>query len=321
MENYRPPFTVTDKTINLVAQISELIGRIHVAERMDSNPRLRRENRIRTIHSSLAIENNTLSLEQVTAIVGGKIVLGLPSEIQEVKNAFEAYEHILEFNPFNIGDLLKAHGLMMQTLVVESGKFRSGNVGVFEGDRLLHMAPPASMVLEQVESLLKWVESSDMNMLVKSCVFHYEFEFIHPFADGNGRMGRMWQTLLLSKYKPLFVYLPIETLIKERQSEYYACLRQADAKADSGVFVEFLLQVIFDALQEASDDALPEKIERLMSVISYEPKSAKELMRLLGVTRGQTFRDGYLKPAIEKGLVSMTEPDSPNSRNQKYYKK
>lgn len=319
--DYKPPFTVTDKAIDLVAKISELIGKIHVTERMDSNPHLRRKNRIRTIHSSLAIENNTLSIEQVTAIVNGKRVLGLPTEIQEVKNAFLAYEHIPDLDPFQVDDLLKAHGLMMTTLVAQAGQFRTGNVGVFAGDRLIHMAPPAQMVRQQIEDLLAWTRESSVHMLIKSCVFHYEFEYIHPFQDGNGRMGRLWQTLLLSTYKPLFVYLPIETLIKERQQEYYDCLAKADSIADAGVFVDFLLQVIYDALNElGEEETLPEKLKKLMQVISYEPKSAKELMALLGLTRGQTLRDGYLKPAMEKGLIAMTEPEHPNSKNQKYYK-
>ncbi len=320
--DYKPPFTITDKTVNLIAEISELIGKIHISERMDANPHLRRKNRIRTIHSSLAIENNTLCIEQVTAIISGKRVLGLPTEIQEVKNAFAAYENILEYNPYDIIDLLKAHELMMSGLVPQAGQFRTGSVGVFAGDKLIHMAPPANMIRGQVEDLLAWVRESSVHMLIKSCVFHYEFEYIHPFADGNGRMGRLWQTLLLSTYKPLFIYLPIETLIKERQQEYYNCLQKADRAADSGIFVEFLMQVIFDALNEVGvEETLPENVKKLMQVISYEPKSAKELMAELGLTRGQTLRESYLKPAMEKGLVAMTEPEKPNSRNQKYYKK
>lgn len=322
MDRYEPPFKVTGKIISLVAEISEMIGRIHVTEKMDANPHLRRQNRIRTIHSSLAIENNTLSLEQVTAIINGKHVLGMPNEIQEVKNAFEAYEHILVLNPYNIDDLLKAHRIMMKGLVQESGRFRSGGVGVFNGDKLIHMAPPASLVRTHIENLLEWVEKSDLPMLIKSCVFHYEFEFIHPFQDGNGRMGRMWHTLFLSTYKQMFVYLPIETLIKERQQGYYEVLSIADKACDCAVFVEFLLQVIKDALTEIGGAIkLSDKVKRLLEVISYEPMSAKEIMQLLGVTRGQTFREGYLKPAIQQGLVEMTEPNNPNTRNQKYYKK
>lgn len=322
MNNYEPPFTITGKILNLVAQISEIVGSIHATGNMSSNPELRKENRIKTIHSSLAIENNSLSIEQVTAILNGKRVLGLPTEIQEVKNAYEAYEHVLELNPFRIDDLLKAHGMMMNSLVPEAGRFRSGGVGIFAGDRLIHMAPPAKMVHILVADLFDWMKKSELHMLIKSCIFHYEFEFIHPFQDGNGRMGRMWQTLLLAQYKPIFVYLPIETLIKERQQEYYNCLAIADGEADSSVFVEFMLQVIYDALCEMElHNELPEKVKRLMSVISYKPQSAKELMTALGLTRLQTFRESYLKPAIDMGLVVMTDESNPKNRNQKYYKK
>lgn len=321
MEQYQPPFNITVRILNLVASISEVIGKFQFAERLMPNFHLRKENRIRTIHSSLAIENNTLSVEQVTAIVNGKRVLGMPSEIQEVKNAYEAYEHILSYDPYSIDDLLKAHGLMMNSLVAEAGKFRSGGVDVFAGDQLIHMAPPARFVRSHIENLLNWVKESDLHMLIKSCIFHYEFEFIHPFQDGNGRMGRMWQTLLLSAYHPVFVFLPIETLIKERQSEYYDCLAAADESADSSPVVEFLLQVILDTLMNVKEEKLPEKVEQLMCIIDYEPQSAMELMQRLGITRRQTFRESYLKPALDRGLIAMTDPAHPNNRNQKYYKK
>lgn len=322
MDRYEPPFKITNRILNLVANISEMIGKINVSDKTKYSLRLRKENRIKTIHSSLAIENNTLSIEQVTAIIKGKRVLGMPQEIQEVRNAYETYEHMLELNPFSIIDLLKGHGMMMQSLASEAGRFRSGGVGVFNGDKLIHMAPPAMLVRGHIENLLEWTKNADLPMLIKSCVFHYEFEFIHPFQDGNGRIGRMWQTLLLSTLNPMFIYLPIESLIKERQQEYYVALSKADSIGDSSAFVEFLLQVISDTLSEIdTGERLPEKISDLLGVMSYEPISAKEIMARLGLTRGQTLRESYLKPAIERGLVAMTEPSKPNSRNQKYYKK
>lgn len=322
MDRYEPPFKITNRILNLVANISEMIGKFNVSDKTKYSLRLRKENRIKTIHSSLAIENNTLSIEQVTAIINGKRVLGMPQEIQEVRNAYETYEHMLELNPFSIIDLLKGHGMMMQSLASEAGRFRSGGVGVFNGDKLIHMAPPAKLVRGHIENLLEWTKNADLPMLIKSCVFHYEFEFIHPFQDGNGRIGRMWQTLLLSTLNPMFIYLPIESLIKERQQEYYVALSKADSIGDSSAFVEFLLQVIADTLSEIdTGERLPEKISDLLGIMSYEPMSAKEIMARLGLTRGQTLRESYLKPAIERGLVAMTEPSKPNSRNQKYYKK
>lgn len=322
MDRYEPPYKITNRILNLVANISEMIGKINVSDKTKYSLKLRKENRIKTIHSSLAIENNTLSIEQVTAIINGKRVLGMPQEIQEVRNAYETYEHMLKLNPFSIIDLLKGHGMMMQSLASEAGRFRSGGVGVFNGDKLIHMAPPAKLVRGHIENLLEWTKNADLPMLIKSCVFHYEFEFIHPFQDGNGRIGRMWQTLLLSTLNPMFIYLPIESLIKERQQEYCVALSKADSIGDSSAFVEFLLQVISDTLSEIdTGERLPEKISDLLGVMSYEPMSAKEIMALLGLTRGQTLRESYLKPAIERGLVAMTEPSKPNSRNQKYYKK
>lgn len=250
MSNYKPPFTMTDKITTLLADISEQVGRITVLHEGSINPHLRRENRIKTIHSSLAIEHNTLSLEQVTAIIDGKRVLGNPNEIREVQNAYEAYELMLQLNPHSVDDLLRAHRLMMQGLVPENGQFRAKGVGIFDGDRLVHMAPPAHFVPEHIHNLFDWYAHSEMHPLIKSAIFHYEFEFIHPFSDGNGRIGRMWHSLLLGQWKELFFWLPIEELIQNRQQEYYNALGIADQKADSAVFVELMLAIIKDSLHE-----------------------------------------------------------------------
>ena len=214
------------------------------------NLHLRRENRIRTIHSSLAIEQNSLSLEQVTAIIEGKRVLGNPNEIKEVQNAYDAYELLLTLNPLSINDLLKAHQRMMNGLVKENGKFRSGGVGVFAGEKLMHMAPPAKFLPQQIQDLFTWYQESEMHPLIKSSIFHYEFEFIHPFQDGNGRLGRMWHSLLLGKWKELFYWLPVEELIQSRQNEYYETLGRADKEADSFCFVELMLEMICCSLTE-----------------------------------------------------------------------
>ena len=322
-QGYTPPYTITEDIMNLVAEISELVGRITSWQHMDANPRLRRNNRIRTIHASLAIENNTLSLEQVTAIISGKRVLGAPEEIREVQNAYQAYDQLLAFDPYSLTDLLRAHGMLMEDLVREAGAFRSGGVGVFNGDRLIHMAPPAEFVYRQITDLLGWVKSCKAHPLIKSCVFHYEFEFIHPFADGNGRMGRMWHTLLLYQWKPLFAWLPVESVIRNRQEEYYDTLRQADSIGHSTPFIEFLLDAILDALHEVEADAAPAAdasptLRLLLDKLGDDELSAGELMQRLGLKNRAAFSRTYLKPALEQGLIQMTIPDKPNSSKQKY---
>ena len=248
MSKYKPPFHLTEKMITLIADISEQVGRITLMEGGSVKAHLRRENRIKTIHSSLAIEHNSLSLDQVTAIVDGKRVLGNPNEIKEVQNAYQAYELILTLNPDSVDDLLRAHRLMMKDLVPENGVFRSKGVGIFDGNRLIHMAPPAEFVPMQIRNLFEWYRESELHPLIKSAVFHYEFEFIHPFMDGNGRTGRMWHSLLLGHWKELFFWLPVEELIQTRQKDYYNALEQSDRESDSSVFVELMLEIIRDTL-------------------------------------------------------------------------
>lgn len=249
MEGYEPPFHMTDRIIELLAAVSEEIGRIRVLSRGSLSPKLRRGNRIRSIHSSLAIEHNSLSLAQVTAILDGKRVLGAPNEIREVKNAYDAYEMMLTLDPYSVCDLLLAHREMMKGLIAENGRFRAGGVGVFDGKRLLHVAPPASLVPGEIENLFEWYKASRMHPLIKSAVFHYEFEFIHPFADGNGRMGRMWHSMLLGRWNDLFYWLPVEELIRSRQQEYYAALAASDAAADSSLFAELMLEILWETLR------------------------------------------------------------------------
>lgn len=320
---YFPPYTITDKTVNLISSITEIITKITINDNMSNNPKLRKDNRIRTIHASLAIENNSLSLDQVTDIFNGKRILGAPDEICEVKNAFEAYNKLLEMNPYSVKDMLLAHKVLMNELAKESGTFRSGGVGIFAGEQLIHMAPPANQVPHLIKELVDWAKKADVHPLIKSCVFHYEFEFIHPFSDGNGRMGRMWQTLMLYQWKSPFGWLPIETLIRERQDEYYKVLGECDHSADSGKFVEFLLKAIYDALCEIAGTEqvtvqVTEQVERLLEVIGDREYSTKELMGLLGLKHRPTFRNNYLLPALELGMIEMTIPDKPNSSKQKY---
>ena len=329
LSEYKPPFHITDRIMNLVADISEQVGRITVLAHGNLNPHLRKKNRIRTIHSSLAIEHNSLSLEQVTAILNGKRILGNPNEIKEVQNAYAAYEQMLTLNPSSVKDLLKAHKQMMAGLITENGKFRSGGVGVFDGDVVVHLAPPANFVPQQIQDLFDWYAESEMHPLIKSAIFHYEFEFIHPFADGNGRMGRMWHSLLLGKWKELFYWLPVEDLIRTRQKEYYQALHQADRDVDSHVFVEFMLQIILDTLKEITivgntasieDNPISENVQALLDALGNEVLSAKELMEQLGLSHRPTFRKNYLNPALNLGVIEMTMPETPRSRNQKYRK-
>ncbi|MBO5523680.1 MAG: Fic family protein [Roseburia sp.] len=249
-DGYKPPFTMTENITNLVIEIGEFVGRITAHDELSINPRLRRENRIKTIYSSLAIEQNTMSLEQVSDVLDGKRVLAPPQDIREVKNAYEAYEELQKMNPYSIKDLLKAHKFMMNGLVSETGTFRSKGVGVYAGEQLIHAGTPPQYVPELMKELFDWLKTSKLHPLVKSCIFHYEFEFIHPFADGNGRTGRLWHSLILQKWKPFFAWLPVETLIYENQMEYYRVLNQSNTDGESTVFVEFMLQMIRDSLYE-----------------------------------------------------------------------
>ncbi|MBR3021708.1 MAG: Fic family protein [Bacteroidaceae bacterium] len=248
---YTPPFIITDEILKLVSVISEQIGALSVmlGARMPS-PMLRKENQIKTIHSSLAIEHNSLSLQQVTDVIEGKHVLGAPNEIQEVKNAVQAYRLMQSLDAFQEKDLLRAHELMMTDLVENAGHYRKTNVGVFEGEKCIHLAPSADRVPTLMADLFEWVSRTDTHPLISSCVFHYEFEFIHPFTDGNGRMGRYWQTMLLSRWKGIFAWLPVETIVKKHQQEYYKAIAQSDAQGESTLFIEFMLNCILQTIKE-----------------------------------------------------------------------
>lgn len=252
MKNKKPPFEITNTMIDYVAEIAELVGRLTSTNQLSGNPTLRRSNRIRTIHGSLAIEQNTLSLEQVTAVLNGKHVLAPPKDIAEVKNAYEIYERLDELDPYSVDDLLTAHGIMTRGLVEESGMFRTRPVGVVDQEgHVLHFGTLPQYVPDLVMELLDWVKNSDVHILIRSCVFHYEFELIHPFADGNGRVGRLWHTLLLSKWNPTFAWLPVESIIHDRQEEYYAAINASNDAGESTVFIEFMLSAIKASLIDA----------------------------------------------------------------------
>ncbi|NLP48475.1 MAG: Fic family protein [Clostridiales bacterium] len=316
---------MTDEILNLVTLISVRVDLLTIQNLGKPGPKLRRNNRIKSIHSSLAIENNSLSLDQVTAILEGKRVLAPPQDICEAENAFKAYERLFDLNPYDPMDLLAAHGLLMNKLLKEPGEYRQGNVGVARGEELVHIAPPAENVSGLMADLLYWVEHAQVHPLIKSCVFHYEFEIIHPFPDGNGRMGRMWQTLLLSRWKEIFAWLPVETMVYERQAEYYAALDESNNASDCTVFIEFILKSIWETLEKFSEsdqdsDQVSDQVKKLLEALGDRVLSAKELMDLLGLKHRPSFRKNYLNPALEEGLVEMTIPERPNSRNQRYKK-
>lgn len=246
--NYKPPFTPTDKIQMLCIEISEMVGQVSAHHELTSNVRLHRKLRIQTIHSSLLIEGNQLSSHAVTALLDGKRVLGNPRDILEVENAQNAYALLPKLQPYSIPDLLKVHKTMMKGLQTDAGCFRSGNVGVFDGSTLIHAGTPAPYVPKTVKNLFTWLAQTKLHPLVASSIFHFEFEFIHPFSDGNGRCGRLWQTLLLSRWRPIFAWLPVESSIQKQQSQYYKALAASDKNASSETFVEFMLGAIKDSL-------------------------------------------------------------------------
>ena len=309
---YTPPFTISSKIIDLISKISEQVGRISSMESSQRHVQLRKENRIRTIHSSLAIENNSLSIEQITAIIEGKRVLGEPKEIQEVKNAVEAYELLLTLDSTSEKDLLRAHSLMMTDLVSQNGKYRRDGVGIFDGKEVVHLAPPADRVPALMADLFEWLETSDVHPLVKSCVFHYEFEFIHPFQDGNGRMGRMWQTVILKDWKEVFAWIPVESLVKEHQAEYYKALSSSDTKADSTAFIEFMLGLLEATIEEmiSAEKKVTVKVtqkvtvnqQKILELIKQNPHiTQEELTEAVGIARKNIINN--MKKLQEAGLL------------------
>ncbi len=294
--SYHPPYTITPKILQQVADIVELLTRWQISSQASLTPQLRRNNRIRTIQASLAIENNSLSIDQVTAVLDGKRVLGLPREIQEVRNAFAAYEQLPHWKAESETDCLTAHGLLMAGLVDQAGCFRSSGVGIYNNQSLVHMAPPASRVSALMSDLMAWLASESVHPLIASCVFHYEFEFIHPFADGNGRMGRLWQTLILSQWQPLLAYLPVESIIRDRQTAYYKALSDADILANSTPFIEFMLQALLDALTEVlaktSEKVSVKTSEKILVLVQDNPLiTIAELARSIGVTERSIERN------------------------------
>jgi len=324
MAGYQPPFTITTEILNRVVEVGELLG--HWAARAGhASPLLRKENRIRTIQASLAIEHNSLSTEQVTALMEGKRVLAPAKDIQEVRNAIQAYEKLPDWRSFRQADLLSAHRLLMTGLVDAPGVLRSGDVGVYRDSRLIHMAPPANQVSRLVSDLLAWLQHTDIHPLIASSIFHYEFEFIHPFADGNGRMGRLWQTLILSEWRSELAWLPVETLIHNQQQDYYRVLGECDRASDCTAFIAFMLEKILAALREGievqqgnsremsvqmsvqmsveNSSGLSATGKKVLAAIAASPSiTLAELAESLGVARRTVERN--VKVLQEKGLLT-----------------
>ena len=246
----KPPYEITNKILNLISSISEKIGEVKSAHLQIPPTELRKKNRIKTIQSSLEIEGNTLSVEQITDLINHKRVLAPKKDILEVKNAIELYSRLQEFQVIKLKSLLKAHEVLMKGLVENPGHLRTSSVGIVKGEEVAHLAPPGDMVYPLMNDLFDYLKKDDDILLVKSCVFHYEFEFIHPFIDGNGRMGRLWQTMILKEYSPVFEFLPIEMIIKDRQQDYYSVLGKSDNQGNSTSFIEFMLEIINDALED-----------------------------------------------------------------------
>ena len=323
---YEPPYTITDAVLQAVGEISEKVGRLDGSRLLETHPILRRNNRIRSVHASLKIEANSLSLDEVQGVLNGRTVMGPANEIQEVKNAFDAYDQIGTFDPYSLRDLLQLHGVMTAQTVVESGMFRTGNEGVFNGDRCIFVAPPPERVPGLMEDLFGWMKQNRQRLhpLILSCVFHYEFVFIHPFKDGNGRMARLWQTALLTKWNPIFQFLPIESSIERFVQDYYSAIDACNHAGNSTAFLEFMLRQIDRTLSDVlarigSENELPEQVAKLLAVMDYGiPYSAKSLMLSLGLSSRDGFRRNYLSPALAAGLIRMAFPDKPNSRSQRY---
>ena len=330
MDKYIPPFEISNEMLKKVSDIMEKIGKLDSFTNLDKTPYLRKQTKINSVHSSVAIENNPLSLEQVKDVINGKLVIGEQKDIQEVKNAYKAYEMLKDINPYSIDDLKKVHGVMTFLVEEVSGEFRTSSEGVFDDNgNCIFVCPPGDRVNSLMNDLFEWLnENKDtIHPLILSSIFHYEFVFIHPFTNGNGRTVRLWQNSILYKWKDIFEYLPIESKIHKYQDEYYNSIAQCHKNGNSNVFIEFMLKMIDETLDEAiSTSHLPItnetiNINKLLVVMeSGKPMTATEIMKKLGIKSKETLRGQYLDPAIKQGLVSITIPDKPTSKNQMYYK-
>lgn len=330
MKKYEPPFTITNIMLDRISSIMKKIGKLDNYKDLNKMPVLRRNNRIKSIHSSLAIEANSLSINQVKDIIDGKVVIGPKNEIQEVQNAYNAYLKMNEVNPFSIKDLKKIHGILTYLILEDSGNFRNGGEGVFdENGNCIFVCPPPEQVDILMNQLFNWMKTKkdEIHPLILSSIFHYEFVFIHPFKDGNGRTARLWQNVILSNWEPLFEYVPIESEIKKYQEEYYKVIQKCNTNRDSTEFIEFILKMIDEVLDgiiigvDKQINHISIYVRKILEVM--EPGvnyTTSELMKLLNLKSRISFRENYLIPAIENGFVKMIFPNTPTSKNQAYYK-
>jgi Fic family protein len=306
----KPPYEITNKILSLISSISEKIGEVKSAHLLRPPTELRKRNRIKTIQSSLEIEGNTLTVQQITDLINNKRVLAPQKDILEVKNAIEVYSRINDFDTYKLKSLCKAHGLLMKGLIDDAGQLRKSSVGILNGEDIAHIAPPGDMVYPLINDLFSYLKNGEDILLVKSCVFHYEFEFIHPFLDGNGRMGRLWQTMILKEYSSVFEYLPIETLIKERQQDYYNILGKSDNQGNSTSFIEFMLEIINEALEELlSIQNLSvtnmDRIQIFKEIVRQDSFSRQDyLRRNKGISSATASRD--LKEAVKLEILEKT---------------
>ena len=306
----KPPYRITGKILQLVASISEKIGEVNSAHLSKPPTELRKKNRIKTIHSSLVIEGNTLTMEQITAILENRRIVGPKKDILEVKNAITVYDYLDKLNPYSFDSFCEAHALLMNGLVESAGRLRSESVGIVKGAEVAHIAPPSEMLKPLMNDLFDYLINDDDLALIKSCVFHYEMEFIHPFVDGNGRMGRLWQTLVLKDAYPVFEYLPIEALIKERQEQYYDSLGKSDNTGESTIFIEFMLEILLESLVDLLSIqnvnlTNVDRINLFKSIVKDDFFTRKDyLMNFKEISSATASRD--LSFAVEKGLIEKS---------------
>lgn len=330
MNNYVPPFTITNTMLDMVASIMKKIGQLDNYQTFNKRPVLRRNNRIKSIHSSLAIEANSLSFKQVKDIIDGKLVMGPQNEIQEVQNAYKAYSKVEEADPYSLTDLKKMHGMLTYLTLESAGSFRKGGEGVFdEFGNCIFVCPPPDKINDLMKQLFDWMYSNKdkIHPLILSSIFHYEFVFIHPFKDGNGRTARLWQNVILSNWEPLFLYVPIESAIKKYQEDYYAAIQNCNISGESTEFIEFMLKMIDEVLSDLINgvnietDSVSVYVKKMLDVMEFGVNyTTTELMTLLNLKSRLSFRKNYLNPAIQSKMVKMSLPNVPTSKNQTYYK-